>query len=180
MSWTVQTDRGMFPLTELCTSVFFFSSDASLASSLSFSPGLRELSKQRQKPRSVNEPWLLALELWGFGLFLDEIEAGLESLLGSQRGEFPLLPPHNCDTACNSQGNDCGIQEIPEFLQGLGFFISNLMNPLLISVLSTKLVFSTQMAEQSLSSSLSAHVGQESFCFDTIPAPCTELARGHC
>lgn len=67
-----------------------------------------------------------------------------------------------------------------EFLQGLGFFISNLMNPLLISVLSTKLVFSTQMAEQSLSSSLSAHVGQESFCFDTIPAPCTELARGHC
>lgn len=94
-------------------SFFFFSSDASLASSLSFSPGLRELSKQRQKPRSVNEPWLLALELWGFGLFLDEIEAGLESLLGSQRGEFPLLPPHNCDTACNSQGNDCGIQEIP-------------------------------------------------------------------
>lgn len=110
---------------------FFISSAASLASSLSFSPGLRQLSKQRQKPRSVNGPWLLALELWVFGLFLDETEAGLESLLGSQCGEFPLLPPHNSDTACNSQGNDCGIQEIPLqccdkflwILQRLGFLL---------------------------------------------------------
>lgn len=133
-------ERGIFSPVELCTSGFFFSSAASLTSSLSFSPVLRQLSKQRQQTPMVQVcKWAMTPcsgNVSLFGLFLDETEAGLESLLGSHCGEFPLLLPHNSDTACNSHSNDCGIQEIPvqccdkflfEFFQDLGFFINNLI-----------------------------------------------------